>query len=246
MQPVPYFERLSEAYALVDGIPDHQVTLDIERLSIPPETLSIGMNNGSYIAPPDWSALVLTPDIWLSQAPPYIDIVEPLIENWEPYGVEMFWRIEGRITSRFEIAMANLFNLTHELAEELFGMRSDDEADDRSDKQVFLDRIITFLLANGEAVTIGTGHIAQHEMREHGISIPDGVTAAPAQILPAEMRSKTEASGNSPPRIQTGFGILASESDAPGVETLDTEASPSAVSPIVHEQSVEREKSGDV
>jgi hypothetical protein len=219
MSTGPYFERLGEAYAVIGGIPDQQITLDIEQVSIAPDMTSIGVSGGRYLEPSNWDGLVLTPDIWLSLCPAYIDIVWPLVENRETYGIEAFWQIEGRFTSRFELAMAHLFNVSPEDAEDLFGMRGDDEMDDRSDKQVFLDRITAFLQDNGQEVTIGSGHVDQHEMLEHGI--------APVESAPA---------------VQTGFAATALESDTPGAETLETEASATAVSPVVHEQSVEQKE----
>jgi hypothetical protein len=242
MHADPYFERLSEAYAVVDGIPDHQITLDIEQISIAQDMQSIGVSEGRYLEPSNWDALVLTPDMWLSLCPPYIDIVWPLFENRESYGVEAFWRIEGRLTSRFELAMAHLFNLSHDDAEEIFGMRSDDEADSRSDKQVFLDRITAFLQYNGQEVTVGSGHVDQQEMLEHGISLPERTTADSADALNAETESQSEEKPDSTSDTKTGFAALALESDTPGVETFDTEASATAVSPIVHEQSVEKKQ----
>lgn len=215
MSTEPYFDRLGEAYAVIGGIPDQQVTLDIEQVSIAPEMASLGVNEGRYLEPANWEGLVLTPDIWLSLCPAYIDIVWPLIENRDAYGIEAFWQIEGRFTSRFELAMAYLFNVSPEDAEDLFGMRGDDEMDERSDKQVFLDRITAFLQDNGQEVTIGSGHVDQQEMLEHGIA-------------PAESASA----------VKTGFAAAAMENDTPGAETLETEASATTVSPVVHEQSV--------
>jgi hypothetical protein len=61
--------------------------------------------------------------------------------------------------------------------------------------------------------------VDQHEMLEHGI--------APVESAPA---------------VQTGFAATALESDTPGAETLETEASATAVSPVVHEQSVEQKE----
>lgn len=238
MRSPPYFERLAEAYAVVDGIPDHQITLDIEHISIAPDMVSIGVSEGRYIEPTDWDALVLTPDIWLSLCPPYIDITWPLLENWPSYGVETFWRIEGRLTGRFEIAMAHLFNLTYELAEDLFGMRGNDEMDRRSDKQVFLDRIAAFLRDNGQELTVGSGHVEQHEMLEHGISLPEGMTADPADAVNPETEAQAEEKAGSTSGIQTGFAALALESDTPSAETFDSEASATAVTPVDHEQSV--------
>lgn len=243
MRSDPYFERLSEAYAVISGIPDHQVTLDIERVSITQDAPSIGMNGQDYLPPSDWDTLVLTPDIWLSLCPAYIDIVEPLIETWEPYGVEVFWRIERRITSRFEVAMAYLFNLSQDLAEDLFGMRGDNEMDDRSDRQVFLDRILAFLQGNGEAVTVGIGHVEQQEMIEHGISVAEPESDGSERHSPAELGSRMKESVGSALPIQTGFAVLAMESDTPGPETFDTEASGTTVSPIVQEESVEKKSS---
>lgn len=208
MHSGPDVQRLREAYAVVDGIPDVQVTLDIEQLRMPPGTVTLGMADGRYLAPDQWDELVLTPDIWLSLCPACIDAVQPLIEHWEPYGIEVFWRIDGRRTSRFEIAMAHLFALTHEQAEDLFGMRSDDESGTQSDKQVFLDRIAGFLRGQGQDVQASPAH----------------------------------APGHGAPPMRTGFGTLASQADAPGAETFDTEASASAVSPIVHEQSIGQDK----
>lgn len=242
MHSAPYFERLSEAYAVVGGIPDHQVTLDIERVSIAADAMSIGVNGRRYIAPADWDGLVLTPDIWLSLCPPYIEIVEPLIEKWEPYGLEVFWRIENRLTSRFEIAMAHLFNLTPELAEDLFGMRADDEIGSRSDRQVFLDRVLMFLKANGEEVSVGIGHVDQDEMLEHGISMPEKAPSDIAEAAIPDKEARTKNAVDRPPPMRTGFAALAMENDTPGPETFDTEASATTVNPVVHEQSVEQDK----
>lgn len=241
MPLIPYFERLSEAYAVVGGIPDEQVTLDIESVIIAPDVRTIGISGGRYIAPESWDALVLTPDIWLSLCPPYIEIVEPLIEQWEAYGLEVFWRIENRLTSRFEIAMAHLFNLTPTLAEDLFGMRSDDEMDGRSDKQVFLERIDAFLQENGREVNVGVGHVEPHEMLEHGITPPER-SASGNDTLAAETKSKSRKAATKALPIQTGFAVLAMENDTPGPETFDTEASATTVNPVIHEQSVERNK----
>jgi hypothetical protein len=239
MRSDPYFERLAEAYAVVDGIPDHQITLDIEQVSMTPDMASIGIGEKGYVEPGNWDALVLTPDIWLSLCPPYIDIVWPLVENWEDFGVEVFWRIEGRLTGRFEIAMAHLFNLSYEAAEDIFGMRGDDETDSRSDKQVFLDRIAEFLQDNGQELTVGSGHVDEDEMLEHGISLSEGMKVkAPAQ---AEEKAQT----TSPSRVQTGFAAMALENDTPGAETFDTEASATAVTPIDHEQSVAQKQKSD-
>lgn len=239
MRSDPYFERLAEAYAVVDGIPDHQITLDIEQVSIAPEMTSIGISERGYVEPSNWDALILTPDIWLSLCPPYIDIVWPLIENWEAFGVEVFWRVEGRLTGRFEIAMAHLFNLSSEASQDIFGMRGDDEMDSRTDKQVFLDRIAEFLQENGQELTVGSGHVDENEMLEHGISIPEETTA--------EARDRTEEKTNtsSSSGVQTGFAALAMESDTPGTETFDTEASATSSTPIVHEQSVPEKQGSD-
>jgi hypothetical protein len=222
MRPAPYFDRLSEAYAVIDGIPDQQITLDIEQVSIAHDMVSIGVNEGRYMAPTNWDALVLTPDIWLSLFPPYIELVLPLLENWGTYGIEAFWRIEGRMTSRFEVAMAHLFNLSEEDAEDLFGMRSDEEKHG-SDKHLFLARITTYLAKHGQEVTVGTGHLDQDEMREHGIALPDEMTDT--------------ALG-----IQTGFAALAVESQVLGAETFSTEAAATTVSPMNEEQSIEQDK----
>lgn len=240
MPPNPYYERLAEAYAIVDGIPDHQVTLDIERISIAPEMESIGVNEGRYIEPSNWDGLVFTPDIWLSLCPPYIDVVWPLIENRSSPAVEVFWRIEGRLTGRFEIAMAHLFNLSYEAAEDLFGMRGDDEIDNRSDKKVFLDRIAAFFRDNGQAFTVGLGHVDQDEMLEHGISPSNSLAADAADSTHLNMESHAEEKADTSSDIQTGFAALALENDNPGIETFDTEASATSVSPILHEQSVEQ------
>ena len=238
MSSIPYFDRLSEAYAVLDGIPDLQVTLDIEQVGVAPNMQTIGVNQGRYTAPGDWSAMVLTPDIWLSLCPAYIEIVEPLIESWEDYGIEVFWRIEGRTTSRFEVAMAHLFNLSYEAAENLFGMRGDDEADGRSDKQVFLDRVLAFLRENGQNITIGTGHLTQEEMQEHGISLPEKTAADADAALPSEKERDTSSDETSP-AIHSGFAVVASETDTPGAETFDTEASAATVNPVVHQESTE-------
>jgi hypothetical protein len=240
MYSAPYFERLGEAYAVVDGIPDHQITLDIEQINVGPDMSSIGVQDGRYIEPTNWDGLILTPDIWLSLCPPYIDIVWPLLENRESYGVEVFWSIEGRLTGRYEIAMAHLFNLNHDVAEDLFGMRGDDETDNRSDKQVFLDRIAAFLRDNGQELTVGSGHVDQHEMLEHGISPSDSMTADPAGAFNPKKEAQAEKNAESTSGVQTGFAALALENDAPGAETFDTEASATAVTPIVQEQSVEQ------
>jgi hypothetical protein len=170
MPPTPYFDRLSEAYAVIGGIPDHQITLDIEQVSIAQDMVSIGMTEKGYVAPSNRDGLVLPPDIWLSLCPAYIDMVFPLLEHRASYALEAFWRIDGRLTSRFEVAMAHLFNITEEAAEELFGMRGEEETDNRSDKQVFLDRISSYLAQHGQELTVGLGHIEQDEMLEHGIS----------------------------------------------------------------------------
>lgn len=238
MPLAPYFERLSEAYAVIDGIPDHQITLDIEQVRIAPDTASIGINEGRYIAPTDWDALILTPDIWLSLCPPYIDIVLPLLESWGSYGIEAFWRIEGRTTSRFEVAMAHLFNVTEEDAEDLFGMRSDEEADSRTDKQVFLDRICAFLANNGQELTVGSGYIDQDEVLEHGISLPEKTAAKDARAGNAKFDAQLEKKTNSTSGVQTGFAALALENNAPGPETFDTEAAGTTVNPINQEQAV--------
>ncbi len=240
MRPAPYFERLSEAYAVIDGIPGHQITLDIEQVSVAQDMLSIGINEGQYIAPTNWDSLVLTPDMWLSFCPAYIDIVLPLLENWESYGIEAFWRIEGRMTSRFEVAMAHLFNLSEEEAEGLFGMRGDEEAYTRSDKQVFLDRITTFLNENGQKVTIGSGHIEQDEMLEHGISLPGKTAAKAVDADNAKIKTQQGKKATSTLGMRTGFAALALENDAAGAETFDTEAAGTTVSPINQEQSVEQ------
>ncbi|TFV95474.1 hypothetical protein E4K72_17805 [Oxalobacteraceae bacterium OM1] len=204
MRTGPDLPRLREAYAAVDGIPDTQVTLDIEGVRMPPGDSTIGIVDGRYRAPDDWDGLVLTPDVWLSLSPGCVDAVRPLVEDWGDYGIEMFWRIDGRTTSRFEVAMSHLFGLSYEQAEDLFGMRSDDEDDGRSDKQVFLDRIAAFLQAQDQDAAVPErGDVAQ---------------------------------------VHTGFAVLASQSETPGAETFDTEASASAVNPIVHEQSVEGRK----
>jgi hypothetical protein len=241
MRPAPFFERLSEAYAVIDGIPNHQITLDIEQVSAAQEMLSIGVNDGRYMEPTNWDALILTPDMWLSLCPAYIDLVWPLLENWESFGVEVFWRIEGRVTSRFEVAMAHLFNLTQDEAEILFGMRSDDELDGRSDKQVFLDRIIAFLKERGQEVTVGTGHIDQDEMLEHGISLLEPVSSNADETVNAKTLSSSQKKAHSPLGIQTGFAALAFETDVPGAETFDTEAAATTVNPIIQEQSVEQD-----
>lgn len=222
MRPAPYFDRLSEAYAVIDGIPDQQITLDIEQVSIAHDMVSIGVNEGRYMVPTNWNALVLTPDIWLSLFPPYIELVLPLFENWGPYGIEAFWRVEGRMTSRFEVAMAHLFNLSEEDAEDLFGMRSNEETHS-SDKQLFLARLTTYLAKHGQEVTVGTGHIDQDEMREHGIALPEEMT--------------TTASG-----IETGFAALALESDVLDAETFATETAATTVNSVNEEQSVGQDK----
>lgn len=236
MNSAPYFDRLGEAYAVVDGLPDHQVTLDIEQISVGPD-IQIGVHQGEYRAPTDWDALTLTPDIWLSLCPAYIEIIPPLVENWEAYGIELFWHLDGRITSRYEMAMAHLFNLSGEQAEHLFGMRGDDEEDTRTDKQVFLERILAFLRDNEQEVTVGTGHLTRDELLEHGISLPadEGDARRESAELPETVTETVGA--KTPPDVHTGFGVTALESERPGAETMDTEASGAMVDPIVHQQS---------
>ena len=237
----PYFDRLGEAYAIVDGIPNHQITLDIEQVSIAQDMLSIGISGGRYIEPTNWDALVLTPDMWISLCPAYIDIVWPLLENWEFFGVETFWRIEGRMTSRFEVAMGHLFNLTQEEAEDLFGMQSDDEIDGRSDKQIFLDRITDFLRKNGQEVTVGTGHIDQDEMLEHGISLPEARADQPAGVVNAKAESQPEGKTDGTLEIQPDFAAQAPEAEIAEAEALNTEASASIANATDQEQSIEQE-----
>jgi hypothetical protein len=238
MNTSPYFDRLAEAYAILEGIPDEQVTLDIEMVSIAPEMASIGVKDGRYVEPANWDAMVITPDMWLSLCPPYIDVVWPLIENWPAHGIEVFWRIDDRLTGRFEIAMAHLFNLSSESAEDVFGMRGDDELDDRSDKQVVLDRIAAFLTENGQQLTVGTGHIAQDEMVEHGITPGGNDIADNAET--AQAHAAAQAGSDRSAEAHTGFSAMALESDAPGAETLTTEAAGTSTSPVVAEQSVEQ------
>jgi hypothetical protein len=244
MRPAPYFDRLSEAYAVIDGIPDQQITLDIEQVRIADDMVSIGMNEGRYLAPTNWDALVLTPDIWLSLFPPYLDLVMPLLENWGPYGIEAFWRVEGRMTSRFEVAMAHLFNLPEEDAEDLFGMRGEEETDTGSDKQLFLARITAYLAKNGQEVTVGTGHIDQEEMREHGMALAERAAAISDEAKHAQIRSHSDEMADMSSGMQTGFAALALENEALGAETFATEAEATTVSPAKEEQSVEQAKEG--
>ena len=235
MRSTPDYERLGEAYAVIDGIPDDQITLDIERFSVPGDVQSIGMNEGRYLPPTDWNALVLTPDVWLSLEPRYLGLVQPLIEYRESYGAELFWRIEGRLTSRFEVAMAYLFKLSEELAEDLFGMRGEDEADNRSDKQVFLDRIRAFLRKSGQAVDVGIQDAEQQKRQET-------TEANHSEDSPGELPSNREVAAERSQHIQSGFAVMASEDDTPGAETFDSEAAASMTDPIVHAQSIENNR----
>lgn len=141
------FEKLKEAYAIIDGIPANKFRLEALLKKYDPEHLRCGT--------------IACAAGWLSLHPTFASKIKPEVVNVNPVGVVPCWKLQWTVqdgrgpfqTSYYRLAMSKLFGLPPTV--DLFrpvdiGERTDSTGRRRSDKEIWLHRVRMFLAAHNQ------------------------------------------------------------------------------------------------